>query len=81
MPKQRYCAKATFDSPSYSQGVKVSGSGTFLFISGQIPFDPQTGAMTGAEFFRRDRIQRKRQKTGGRGNAVTAHNHGAVMQR
>ena len=39
MPKQRYCAKATFDSPSYSQGVKVSGSGTFLFISGQISQD------------------------------------------
>jgi enamine deaminase RidA (YjgF/YER057c/UK114 family) len=39
MPKQRYCAKTTFDSPSYSQGVKVSGSGTFLFISGQISQD------------------------------------------
>jgi enamine deaminase RidA (YjgF/YER057c/UK114 family) len=39
MPKQRYCAKTTFDSPSYSQGVKVTGSGTFLFISGQISQD------------------------------------------
>ena len=39
MPKQRYCAKATFDSPSYSQGVKVTGSGTFLFISGQFSQD------------------------------------------
>ena len=39
MPKQRYCAKTTFDSPSYSQGVKVSGPGTTLYISGQISQD------------------------------------------
>jgi hypothetical protein len=29
MPKQRYCAKSVFDSPAYSQGVKVSGPGTY----------------------------------------------------
>ena len=39
MPKQRYCAKTVFDSPSYSQGVKVSGPGTLLYISGQISQD------------------------------------------
>jgi reactive intermediate/imine deaminase len=39
MPKQRYCAKAVFDPPSYSQGVKVSGPGTFLYVSGQISQD------------------------------------------
>jgi enamine deaminase RidA (YjgF/YER057c/UK114 family) len=39
MPKQRYCAKTVFDSPSYSQGVKVTGPGTFLYVSGQISQD------------------------------------------
>ena len=39
MPKQRYCARSVFDSPSYSQGIKVSGSGTFLYISGQVAQD------------------------------------------
>jgi enamine deaminase RidA (YjgF/YER057c/UK114 family) len=39
MPKQRYCAKTVFDSPAYSQGVKVSGPGTTLYISGQIAQD------------------------------------------
>jgi 2-iminobutanoate/2-iminopropanoate deaminase len=39
MPKQRYCAKTVFDSSAYSQGMKVSGSGTTLYISGQIAQD------------------------------------------
>ena len=39
MPKQRYCAKTVFDSPAYSQGVKVSGPGTFLYVSGQVSQD------------------------------------------
>lgn len=38
MPKQRYCAKSVFDTP-YSQGVKVSGPGTTLYISGQVAQD------------------------------------------
>ena len=39
MAKQRYCAKTVFDSPAYSQGVKVSGPGTTLYISGQVAQD------------------------------------------
>lgn len=39
MPKQSYCAKTVFDSPAYSQGVKVSGAGTTLYISGQVAQD------------------------------------------
>ena len=41
MPSQPYCAKTVFDSPAYSQGVKVSGPGTTLYISGQISQDAQ----------------------------------------
>ncbi len=39
MPKQRYCAKTVFDAPAYSQGVKVTGPGTTLYISGQVAQD------------------------------------------
>ncbi|HEV8672768.1 MAG TPA: RidA family protein [Methylomirabilota bacterium] len=39
MPKQRYCAKTVFDAPAYSQGVKVTGTGTTLYISGQVAQD------------------------------------------
>lgn len=39
MPKQRYCARSVFDSPAYSQGVKVSGPGTTLYVSGQVAQD------------------------------------------
>ena len=39
MPKQRYCAKTVFDAPAYSQGVKVAGPGTTLYISGQVSQD------------------------------------------
>lgn len=39
MPTERYCAKTVFDPPGYTQGVKASGPGTTLYISGQIAQD------------------------------------------
>lgn len=39
MPKQRYCARTVFDSPAYSQGVRASGPGTTLYVSGQVAQD------------------------------------------
>lgn len=39
MPKQRYCAKKVVDPPTYTQGVKVTGPGTTLYISGQVAQD------------------------------------------
>jgi 2-iminobutanoate/2-iminopropanoate deaminase len=39
MPAQRYCPRTVFDSPAYSQGVRVTGPGTTLYISGQIAQD------------------------------------------
>ena len=51
MPQQRYCAKTVFDSPSYTQGVKVSGPGTFLYISGQISQDAKGPAWSAAAIF------------------------------
>jgi enamine deaminase RidA (YjgF/YER057c/UK114 family) len=39
MPKQGYCAKTVFDPPAYTQGFRVSGPGTTLYISGQVAQD------------------------------------------
>lgn len=36
-----YCAKDVFDPPTYSQAVKVTGSRTLVFLSGQVAYDPQ----------------------------------------
>ena len=40
MPKiERYAAKGVWDPPTYSQGVKVSGAQTILYIAGQVAYD------------------------------------------
>ena len=36
---ERYAAKSVFDPPGYSQGVKVTGAQTILFLSGQVAYD------------------------------------------
>jgi enamine deaminase RidA (YjgF/YER057c/UK114 family) len=40
MPKiSSYAAKSVFDPPAYSQGVKVEGAQTILYIAGQVDYD------------------------------------------
>jgi 2-iminobutanoate/2-iminopropanoate deaminase len=36
---ERYCASGVFDPPTYSQGVKVTGAQTILFLAGQVAYD------------------------------------------
>jgi enamine deaminase RidA (YjgF/YER057c/UK114 family) len=36
---ERYAAKGVFDPPTYSQGVKVTGAQTILFLAGQVAYD------------------------------------------
>jgi 2-iminobutanoate/2-iminopropanoate deaminase len=36
---ERYCAKGVFDPPTYSQGIKVTGAQTVLFLAGQVAYD------------------------------------------
>src|SRR5215475_1264555 len=36
---ERYAAKGVWDPPAYSQGVKVSGAQTILYIAGQVAYD------------------------------------------
>jgi len=50
MPKQRYCAKTVFDAPAYSQGVKVTGPGTTLYISGQVSQDKRGNIVGKGDF-------------------------------
>ncbi len=36
---EKFCATGLFDPPTYSQGVKVAGGQTILFLSGQVAYE------------------------------------------
>ncbi len=36
---EKFCAAAVFDPATYSQGVKVTGAQTILFLSGQVAYE------------------------------------------
>jgi len=36
---ERYCAPGVLDPPTYSQGIKVTGAQTILFLAGQVAYD------------------------------------------
>ena len=36
---EKFCASRVFDPPTYSQGVKVAGAQTILFLSGQVAYE------------------------------------------
>jgi enamine deaminase RidA (YjgF/YER057c/UK114 family) len=35
---EKYCAPGVYDTPSYSQAIKVTGAQTILFLAGQVPY-------------------------------------------
>ena len=37
---EKYCAPGVYDTPSYSQAIKVTGAQTILFLAGQVPYAP-----------------------------------------
>jgi 2-iminobutanoate/2-iminopropanoate deaminase len=41
---EKYCAAGVYDPSGYSQGVKVTGAGTILFLAGQVAYD-KTGSV------------------------------------
>ena len=47
---EKFCAPGVFDPPGYSQGVKVSGAQTILFLAGQVAYD-KTGSVAHAGDF------------------------------
>ena len=36
---EKYCATGVYDPPGYSQGIKVTGAQTILFLAGQVAYD------------------------------------------
>lgn len=47
---EKYCAKSVYDPQTYSQGVKVTGAQTILFLSGQVAYDKKGGVAHKGDF-------------------------------
>lgn len=47
---ERYCPPSVFDPPTYTQGVKVTGAQTLLFLSGQVAYDTDGGVKHAGDF-------------------------------
>lgn len=40
---ERYCPSGLYDPPTYTQGIKVSGAQSVLFLAGQVAYDKEGG--------------------------------------
>ncbi len=40
---EKFGAPGVYDPPGYSQGIKVTGAQTILFLAGQVPYDKDGG--------------------------------------
>ncbi len=47
---ERYAAKGVWDPPTYSQGVKVTGAQTILYLAGQVAYDAKGGPAHPGDF-------------------------------
>lgn len=47
---ERFAAKSVWDPPTYSQGVKVTGAQTILYLAGQVAYDAQGGPAHPGDF-------------------------------
>jgi enamine deaminase RidA (YjgF/YER057c/UK114 family) len=47
---EKFGAPGVFDPPGYSQGIKVTGAQTILFLAGQVPYDAQGGVAHRGDF-------------------------------
>src|SRR5258707_13062254 len=47
---ERYAAKGVWDPPTYSQGVKVTGAQTILYLAGQVAYDDKGGPAHRGDF-------------------------------
>ena len=47
---EKYCAPGVYDTPSYSQAIKVTGAQTILFLAGQVAYDKDGGAACPGDF-------------------------------
>ena len=47
---ERFAAKSVWDPPTYSQGVKVTGAQTILYLAGQVAYDAKGGPAHAGDF-------------------------------
>ena len=47
---EKFCATGVFDPATYSQGIKVTGAQTLLFLSGQVAYTPDGGVACLGDF-------------------------------
>jgi len=47
---EKFCASGVYDPPGYSQGIKVSGAQTILFLAGQVAYDQNGGVAHRGDF-------------------------------
>jgi 2-iminobutanoate/2-iminopropanoate deaminase len=45
-----FCAPGVYDPPTYTQGIKVTGAQTVLFLSGQVAYDKDGGVLHRGDF-------------------------------
>ena len=47
---EKYCAPGVYDPPGYSQGTKVTGAQTILFLAGQVAYDTDGSVKHSGDF-------------------------------
>ena len=47
---EKFCASGIYDPPGYSQGIKVTGAQTILFLAGQVAYDKEGGVAHRGDF-------------------------------
>ena len=47
---EKFCAPGVYDPPGYSQGIKVTGAQTILFLAGQVAYDRDGGVAHRGDF-------------------------------
>ena len=45
-----FCAPGVYDPPGYTQGIRVTGADTILFLSGQVAYDKDGGVLHRGDF-------------------------------
>ena len=47
---EAFCPPDVFNPPAYTQGIRVTGAQTILFLSGQVAYDQQGGVLHRGDF-------------------------------
>ena len=47
---EAFCPPDVFNPPAYTQGIRVTGAQSILFLSGQVAYDPQGGVLHRSDF-------------------------------